>query len=690
MRPIGRLLTTGLCLAAGLGSTSLPAQSLASGSPHPGSTPAVLDVPYLPQSVLLCGGAALAMVERWWGRRGVYAQEFAALVRPDEGGIRTTDLAAAARTRGWDARVLTGTSEVVQATLRDGVPVIALIQVGRARYHYVVLVRWSDDHVVFHDPAGAPFTTTTEARFLTRWTGAHRWALAVRPEPAAAATQPVTRPDPAPAEVIPCPPWLDQALDTAAAGQLDEAAQLLRAAGRACPAEPLVTRELAGIRFKQRRYAEAIQLAREYVALAPEDGLGWQLLASSRYLTGDLDGALEAWNRIDRPTVDLLRIDGTRKIRFRTLAAAISVPHGTVLSPSRLALARRRLAEIPALRGSGVEYRAVQGGLVEVRAAVDERPTVGPAWRLALTGVVRALAQHEVGLDVATPTGAGELLSASWRWESARQRAVFRLDMPADLGFPGVVRLESGWERFRFTLDRANLTTHEETRRSTVVGFGGWVAAGVRPSAALRLDRWSADRSYLAISLGAELHARGDRLTLTATSERAVALNSHPSYTRAAAGGSWASGLGLGRPAWSARLGADWASPDAPLGTWPIAGSNLAWAIPLRAHPAASGGLLAGRNAGRAIIHGGIAGDHPVSRLGPLVVAAGLFLDGAEVIGPADQTVGDRFYLDGGAGLRFGLADGQLGVLRIDLATGLTDRRSALSIGVQRRWPLGR
>ena len=66
MGAIARLVTAGLWLMIGLGSTALPAQSLASGSPATaGPTPTVLDVPYLPQSALLCGGAAVAMVERW-------------------------------------------------------------------------------------------------------------------------------------------------------------------------------------------------------------------------------------------------------------------------------------------------------------------------------------------------------------------------------------------------------------------------------------------------------------------------------------------------------------------------------------------------------------------------------------------------------------------------------------------------
>jgi hypothetical protein len=37
--------------------------------------------------------------------------------------------------------------------------------------------------------------------------------------------------------------------------------------------------------------------------------------------------------------------------------------------------------------------------------------------------------------------------------------------------------------------------------------------------------------------------------------------------------------------------------------------------------------------------------------------------------------------------LRIGILDGQLGTLRIDLATGRTDRRTALTVGMHQRWP---
>jgi hypothetical protein len=88
------------------------------------------------------------------------------------------------------------------------------------------------------------------------------------------------------------------------------------------------------------------------------------------------------------------------------------------------------------------------------------------------------------------------------------------------------------------------------------------------------------------------------------------------------------------------------------------------------------------------MVHGGLSGDVPVVRAGPLVFAVGAFLDGARVANSADGTPGSRFQLDGGLGLRIGLAEGALGVLRIDVARGLlADRRRAVTLGLHQRWP---
>ena len=686
MRPDKRLVVS-LSVLSGLVAPFRTAQA------HPSAMPAepsvVLQVPYVAQSELLCGGAAVVMVERWWGRRGVYAEEFAHLVRPASGGILTSELVLATQARGWRTQAIRGTPALVQESLRDSVPVVALIQVAPDRYHYVVIVGWSDERVVFHDPAVAPFATLKVSEFLRRWIGADQWALLVRPLPTVATPAPRSADEtPAPGESLPCRPWLDDAAGAAARNRLDDADLLLASAAAACPSEPLLLRELAGVRFRQGRQADATRLAREYLRRFPADTLAWQLLASSRYLAGDTDGALEAWNTIGRPTTDLVRIDGTRRIRFRALADALAIPLGATLTPARLTLAQRRLADIPALALANVTYAAVTGGVVEVRAAVVERPVLEPIARWLIAGVVGVAVRREVGFTVATPLGAGERWTAQWRWEAAHPRRVIRLDIPARIGLPGIVSLEGSWEQYRFADNTLMDPLPLEQRRATTLGFSGWLRGGVEALAGVRFERWSGQRDFLAVSLGGALHPRHDRLVLIVRGEQAVAFRDRASYARVQTRVAWQPPVGPSSISWTARLGVDWASAHAPRGLWPIAGGDLARAIPLRAQSLSVAGLLPTARSGQGILHGGVAADRPVTTLGPLSVAVGVFLDGADVMAAGDGSIRHRRYLDGGTGLRFGLVGAERGALRVDFARGLLEkRRWALSIGLEQAWP---
>lgn len=646
--------------------------------------PAVLQVPYVAQSELLCGGAAIAMVERWWGRRGVYAEEFAHLVRPAAGGILTTELAEATRARGWQAQAIRGTAALVQQSLRDRIPVVALIKVGGNRYHYVVIVGWNADLVVFHDPAVAPFVSVKTSEFVSRWAGADQWAMLVRPSASMATSPRPADPPPAgPGDALPCSPWLDEAADAAATNHLEDADRFLTAAALACPSEPLVLRELAGVRFRQGRHDEAMRLADEYLRRAPADALGWQLLASSRYLTGDADGALKAWNAIDRPVVDLLRIEGISHIRFQSLANVMAIAPRRVLTPEHLALAQRRIADVPALALANVTYAPVPGGMVEVGAAVVERPTVEPMLQLLVGGALRAAVHGEAGLSVNTPFGAGEAWRAEWRWQHANPRRAVRLDIPVRIGLPGVASLERSWEQYRFAA-----VAQGEQRRASTVEFSSWIRGGLAAMAGARFERWSGQGDFLALSLGGALHGSHDRMVLIAQGERAVPFTGQASYTRARTRGAWASPVGGSAIVWSTRLGVDWTSAAAPRGLWPIAGGDLAREIPLRAHSLIVDGLLPMAQTGQGVIHGGVAADRPVAVMGPMTIGVGAFLDGAEVFSRGDSATRHQRYLDGGVGVRIGVIGVPRSALRVDVARGFaTDARWRLSIGLEQSWP---
>jgi hypothetical protein len=227
-----------------------------------------------------------------------------------------------------------------------------------------------------------------------------------------------------------------------------------------------------------------------------------------------------------------------------------------------------------------------------------------------------------------------------------------------------------------------------EQRRAATLGFSSWLGGGLEARTGARLERWATEGDFLAVSLGGALHGLHDRVALIVQGEQAVALNGQGSYTRVRSRAGWTSPVAPLSMTWSARVGADWTGANAPRGVWPIAGGDLARMIPLRAHPFIVDDRLPTARTGQGIVHGGVAVDRPVATIRPLILAAGLFLDAADVMNSDAGPMRHRRYLDGGVGLRIGVAGPDLVALRIDLARGLLeDRRWGLSVGFQQPWP---
>src|SRR3954454_11522585 len=86
-----------------------------------------IDVPYLPQTDALCGGAAAAMVFRYWGDAHADAQSFAPLVDRDAGGIANGVLTQAIQARGWRTSGVAGSLDALRTSINDHRPVIVLL-----------------------------------------------------------------------------------------------------------------------------------------------------------------------------------------------------------------------------------------------------------------------------------------------------------------------------------------------------------------------------------------------------------------------------------------------------------------------------------------------------------------------------------------------------------------------------------
>lgn len=676
----------------------------------------VLSVPYIAQGGLLCGGAALAMVLRYWGDNEVVSEDFADILDPRE-GIHTDALVEAAESRGWNSFAWHAQPDEVRAHLSRGRPVIALVDGGARTMHYVVLVAWTDGRVTYHDPARNPSRSLPEREFLDRWNASREWVLLVLPrEPHTNSIKdagrtlrsaPAGESDPqdcagADVDHSGSGVWrseVQRAVLLARSGDVEGARRILRAVHTKYPdsADPL--RELAGLAFLQSRWREASQLAKQALERDPGDSLSHRILAASRFLDGDTDAALASWNRLQEPRLDLAEIQGSDAIRYRVIARQLGITHGELVTGPAFRQAERRLREIPAISGSRVSLVPVSGGRARLDVAIAERPLFPRDSRSLLRIGARSAIRRELVASGASLTGNGELWTVRGRWTEKRPLVALSLSIPNG-GRPGIWRIDTAWERqaFRprerirtdFLPDSTDVVTPaelmREERRRSAVSVSDWVLPDVRWSMGVALDRWNRSDRFLALDDEVEIRFAGDRLAWTTWGSAWIPLHPNASGFRAGRTSFEWESSGLERAdSWRAHAGLHSVSAQAPISVWPTVPSvgdmgRIHGAVRLRAHPRVVDDIVTPEMFGRSIWSGGI--EKRIFPWNPrfLRVGTAAFVDAVGLPGshPAD---GARWQVDAGVGLLL-REIGSTETIRLDLAHGIRDGRWALSL----RW----
>ena len=656
---------------------ALPHCVRAQDSPATGSSAAtaLLTMPFVPQSEALCGGAALAMVLRHHGVRGVQSEDFAHLVTDAGTGILTTDLTEAAERRGLQATPFTGSRDVVQAQLAAGVPVIALIEDRPGTYHYVVLLAWGDDRVLFHDPAVGPHQVMDEAAFMRAWQSAEFWALLTTRAAGGRAADSAVAADEGGAAVVStleaqtCSTHIRDAASAASMNDLAAAERLLQFASRVCADSTVVVRERAGLRFRQQRYDEAEADALLRLSQAPDDTYAWNLLGASRFVQGERGTALDAWNRIGRPHNDLVHIQGLRRTPYRVVSDAVAIEPGGVVTAAALAHARRRTAALPAIARSRVDYHPISGDSVEVRVAVLEHPLLPSVPLAVAVHVVRAVSEQRVLVQPANLLRLGERWRLDGTWQGNRRALAVGVSVPRVLGMNAITHLDAGVRDRTFAepaADGAPLV--RETRRRAALMLTDWASAAVEWHGGVAADEWDAIGAFGSAFAGGALHLAGDRVVL-----------------RADATGWWSPDAdAFGRVRIDAGLLTSPArrtdillqahgaltSAAAPLSAWNGAGTGRTSRALLRAHPLLDGaGIIRSQWWAPRLMAASLEVRQWLLTIGPVDVGAAAFIDGARAGGGmagVDPEAGAdaRGAVDGGAGLRLRVAGGPL--VRID------------------------
>jgi hypothetical protein len=650
---------------------------------------ALIDVPFLAQTPDLCGGAAVAMVMRYWGTRDVFPQDFASLVDKSEGGIPAITLTTAVRDRGWQALPLSGRDDDGHADIRNhiaaGRPLIALIAVAPRTFHYVVIVGATDVDVVVHDPALSPYRVLRWSEFDRAWAATNRWLLLMLPPAAhtAVAPAPPRSPDAPAAITTPCGALVDRGIELAIGGDSAGAERALTAALDLCPADPAPRRELAGLRFSQKRWADARRLALDAVRLAPGDTYSWRLAASSAYVSGDTTAALTAWNHAGEPRVDTIDVRGAVRTPQPVIVRATGLEPRAVLTTSLFTRAERRLQALPIASSARLAYTPDDRGAAAMTVFIDERPAVPRGWWSAAALAAHALLYSEVRVDTGGPLRRGDTEYAAWRWSPKRPRVEVGMALPSPQRMPGVMSFDASWERE--THATADATTARDTRRRAGLHIADWATGSVRWSAGALLDRFNA-RTYLTGDASLGLRLRDDHVAVSMSAGWWAPLAGGKRLTSTNVAAAWRSTRDSSRASLSTRAEVTVTSDNAPTVLWPGAGTGLGRNGLIRAHPLLDDDVLTGPVLGQTAAWSSTEYARPLNARTSSLLRAAMFVDVARAWRRLAPLPASKLYVDAGIGLRL-RAPGQHQELRIDLAHGLNGGGTVLSAGWTTGWP---
>jgi hypothetical protein len=455
--------------------------------------------------------------------------------------------------------------------------------------------------------------------------------------------------------------------------------------------------ERGGLRFLQKRYAEAahdLGLARDR---HPADVYVRDLLASTLLLAGRPEEALEEWNALDRPRLTRVDIKGLRHASDAWVRRELTVAEARTLEVDQFRESRLRLEETGMFESVRLRALPVQEGEVMLEVDLLERHGFGLLPEVVIRGAVD-LARKRVRAHYDNLMGSGLRLSGEYRWERTQPTVALGLEMPRPFGLPANVHLEARRSRPMYDLDDLGDASAFTLRTS---GLDASLRRVVSPRTVAEIGFRLRDRNFTIETpdtpegriLG--FHALVDRRILDAWRHRldasvqafhtAGALGSEVSFAelRVRSGASLflrpPEPVPVQKSVLAAQLNWGWGSDGMPLDQMFSPGAASDMVYPLRAHRQKRGGVLGRAPLGRSLSLVNAEMRQRLLNRKDLQIGAVAFYDGGR-IGRSAPAAKVTVLHDVGLGLRFGLR--RTVVLRFDYAYSLTDGKNSLTAGV--------
>jgi hypothetical protein len=318
---------------------------------------------------------------------------------------------------------------------------------------------------------------------------------------------------------------------------------------------------------------------------------------------------------------------------------------------------------VPAVQLSRVDYSPRENGSATVNVAAVERPLVPVSRSDLAVSAIHAATQREARLNVSSPSGNGELWTASARWWSGRPRVEVALAVPKLARWTGLWRIAGGWERQTY---RLSTTTIASDRRYASVSFGDWASGRLRWQVGTALDRWNDGMTHLSILGEVERRFAGDRVAVSIESRAAARFGTATVSTR------WRSSL-VAISGWQATGVLAAVTSAAPFDLWAGGDTGVVRSTLLRAHPLLRDDAIDASELRQVLPNASLEYQHRVATYPVVQIGWAAFVDATSR------------HVDAGLGLRFKLP-GSPSLVGVDVARGVRDGATALSVSWHPAW----
>ncbi|MGB9032122.1 MAG: hypothetical protein WCC27_18505 [Acidobacteriaceae bacterium] len=217
--------------------------------------------------------------------------------------------------------------------------------------------------------------------------------------------------------------------------RLREAHQILLEGRRQRPTDKRFPEELGGVAFEQKQYPEAARWLGNALRFDPNDAYADNFLATVYFLSGNLDAALQYWNRVQKPSIAALDFDPHLRVHRLLLDRAFAFSPAAVLREPQLLTTETRLDALGIFPSYTIHLDARSDGGFDAVFRAQEQNGFGSNAFEALLSTFGGAPYATLYPSYLNIDRSAINFDSLLRWDAQKRRAWLSLSSPLD-GLP--------------------------------------------------------------------------------------------------------------------------------------------------------------------------------------------------------------------------------------------------------------